>query len=59
LQFREFAEDKQNAILNPPIGVLLNAAVIGLHKTDRYGQMQLAASRLLAERLGRALTEHR
>ena len=59
LQFRELAEDERDSVLNPPIGIFLNAAVLGLHIADRDGQMKFAATRLLAHRLHRPLTEYR
>ena len=59
LQFREPTEDERDSILNPPIRIFLDAAVLGLHVADRDGQMKFAASCLLAHRLHRPLTEYR
>ena len=59
LQFRKLPEDERDPILNPPIGIFLDAAVLGLHVADRDGQVKFAAPRLLAHRLHRPLTEYR
>src|ERR1700722_1375217 len=59
MKFGEFLEDKQNTVLNAPIGILLDTVVVGLHVADSDGKMQLAAPRFLAHRLDRPLTEDR
>src|SRR5580692_11945419 len=59
LQLRKLAEDERDAIPDPPVRIFLDAAVLSLHVADRDGQMKLAASRLLAHRLHRPLTEYR
>jgi hypothetical protein len=58
LQLRELAEDERDTILDPPIGIFFDAAILGLHVADRDSQMKFAASRLLAHRLHRPLTEY-
>ena len=59
MKFGEFLEDKQNTVLNAPIGILLDTVVVGLHVADSDGQMKFAAPRFLAHRLDRPLTEDR
>jgi hypothetical protein len=59
LKFGEFAEDQQDAVLNAPIRILLDTAVIGLHVSDGNVQMKFAATRLLAHRLNGPLAKDR
>ena len=59
LQLRELTEDERDSILNPPIEIYLDVAVLGLHVANRDAQMKFVVSRLLAHRLHLSLTEYR
>ena len=58
-EFGKFVEDKQDAVLHPPIGILLDTVVVGLHVPDCDGQMKFTAPRFLAHGLDGPLTEDR
>src|SRR5258708_11278636 len=59
LELREFREDKAQGILHTSIGILLDAVAPGLHVACRNAEEQRAATRLLHQRLLRALAEQR
>jgi hypothetical protein len=59
MKFGKFVEDERDAVLHPPIGILLDTVVVGLHVPDCDGQMKFTAPSFLAHGLDGPLTEDR
>ena len=47
MKFGKFVEDELDAVLHPPIGILLDTVVVSLHVADSNGQMEFATPRFL------------
>src|SRR5258708_39895262 len=57
LQLGELVEGEHDRLLNPTIGVLLDAIVRRLQVADRHGEEKLTTPRLLLQGFERALAE--